>query len=63
MTGEVKKAIFLVVDRHCELILCLLTSPKCDLDEGEKVIIQDVECRFQVIFWYLTSRNSSISSR
>ena len=42
-------------DKHCELILCLLTRPKCDLDEVEKVIIQVVECHFEVIFCFLTN--------
>ena len=45
-----------MVDRLCELILCLLTSPKCDLDEVEKGIIQVADCHFEVIFCFLTNR-------
>ena len=39
-----------MVARHCELIFCLLTSPKCDLDEFEKAMIQVVEWHFEDIF-------------
>jgi len=52
--GEVKKASFLEVARHCELIFCLLTIPKFDLDEVEKAMIQVVEWPFEVIFCFLT---------
>jgi len=41
--GEVNKAIILLDARHCELIFCLLTSPKWDLDEVEKAMIPVVE--------------------
>ena len=47
--GEVNKATFLVVARHCELIFCLFTSPKCDLDEVEIALIQVVEWHIEVI--------------
>ena len=33
------------------------TSPKCDLDEVEKTMIQVVECHFEVVFCFLTKRN------
>ena len=36
--------------------LLLLTSPKCDLDEVDKAIIQVVECHFEVILCYLSNR-------
>ena len=45
-----KNATFLADARHCELILCLVTSPKCDLDEVEIAMIEVVECHFEVIF-------------
>jgi len=41
--GEFKKATYLVVARQCEHIFCLLTSPKRNLDEVEKAMIQVVE--------------------
>jgi len=47
-----KKAMFQVVARHCELIICLLTSPKCDLGEVGKAMIQLVEWNFEVIFYF-----------
>ena len=37
-----------MVVRHCELIFCLLNSPKCDLDEIVKAMIPVVE-------WHLKS--------
>jgi len=46
-----------VVARHCELIFCLLTSPKCDLNEVEKAMFQVVKWHFEVIFFFLTTRN------
>jgi len=48
--GKMKNATFLADARHCELILCLVTSPKCDLDEVEIAMIEVVECHFEVIF-------------
>jgi len=51
--GRIKKATLLVFAMHCELILCLLTSPKCNLDEVEKVMIQVVECHSVDIFCFL----------
>ena len=42
---------------HFLLILGLWASPKCDLDEVEKAMIQFVECHFEVNFWSLTNRN------
>jgi len=36
--GELKNVAFLVFAWHCELIFCLLSSPKCGLDEVEKAI-------------------------
>jgi len=44
-----------VVSKHCEIIFCLLSSPKCDLVEVEKEMILVVEWYFVVIFC-LTSR-------
>ena len=41
---------------HYQLILELWTSPKCDLDELEKAMIQVVECHSEVIFWFMTNR-------
>jgi len=35
--GEVRKAMFHVVELHFELIFCLLNSSKCDLGKVEKV--------------------------
>jgi len=52
---EVKKATFLVVARHCELIFCLLTTTKCDLFEVDKPMIQVVEWHFEVIFFFLSN--------
>jgi len=54
--GEFKKATFVVVARHCDLIFCLLTSQKCDLDEVGKAMFQVVEFQFEVIFCFLTNR-------
>ena len=51
-----REAIFLLFARHCELIFCLFTSPKCDLDEVEKAMIQVVEWHFEVIYCLLTNR-------
>ena len=48
--------MFPVVARNGELIFCLLTSPKCDLDEVEKAMIHVVECHFEVIFCFLINR-------
>jgi hypothetical protein len=39
----VDKATFPGVDRHCELIFCLLGIEKCDLDEVEEAMFQVVE--------------------
>ena len=50
------KRIFLVVSRHCEVIFCSLTSPKCDLDEVEKEMFEIVECHFEFHLWYLSNR-------
>ena len=47
--GEVKKSTFLVVARHCEIIFCLLMSPKCDLDEVDKTIFQEIKWHFEDI--------------
>ena len=33
-----------------------MTSPKCELDEVDKAIIQFVECHFEDILWYLPNR-------
>ena len=38
--GYVEKAMFEVVHRHSELLFFLLTSPKCELGEIEKVMFQ-----------------------
>jgi len=38
--GEVDKAMFQVVARHCELIFFLLIRPKCDLCEIDKDMFQ-----------------------
>ena len=46
----------LVVARHFELIFCLLTSSKLNLDEIEKAMILVVECHIEVIFCFLTNR-------
>ena len=48
------KAKFLVIARHCELIFCLLSTPKCDFDKVEKAMIQVFECHFEVIICFLT---------
>jgi len=45
-----------VVARHCELIFCLFTIPKCDLDEVEKALILVVEWHIEVIYSLLTNR-------
>ena len=52
------KATFLVIVGHCELIFCLLTSPKRDFDKVEKAIIQVFECHFDVIICFLNNRKS-----
>ena len=41
--------------RHCELF-CLLCSPKWQLDEVVKAMIQVVEWDFEVIFCFMTNR-------
>jgi len=38
--GYVEKAMFQLVARHSELVFFLLTSPKRELDEIEKVMFQ-----------------------
>jgi len=53
--GEFNKATFLVVGRYCELIFCLKTNTKCDLDEVEKTIIQVVEWHNEEILCFLTN--------
>ena len=53
--GELKKRL-LVVEMHCYLIFCLLTSPKCGLVEVEKPMIHVVECHFEVILCFLTNQ-------
>ena len=50
------KKRFSVFARYCELIFCLLTSPKCDLDWVGKAMIQVVECHSEVIFCFLTNQ-------
>jgi len=57
--GEVKKATFLVVARHCELTFFLLTSAKCDFNEVEKMMIQVVEYHIEVNFCFLTNRKKT----
>jgi len=49
-----------VVARHCELIFCVLTSPKRHLDEVEKATIQVVEWHLKVILCLLTIPNFDI---
>jgi len=44
--GELNKATFPVVARHCELIFCLMTNPNCDLGEVEKAMLQVAEWHF-----------------
>jgi len=44
-----------VVARHFKIIFCFMTSPKCDLEEVEKAMIQVVEWQFEVIFCFLTN--------
>jgi len=46
--------MFQVVARHRELIFFLSTSPKCDLSEVDKVMVQGLECLFEFIFGILT---------
>ena len=41
---------------HCELIFCLLTSPKCDLGEVEERMFQVVERHFEDILYFLTNK-------
>ena len=40
--------MFQVVARHCALISCLLTSPKCELCKVEKAILQGLEFNFEM---------------
>ena len=49
--GEFNKATFLEVVRHCELIFCLMTRPKWDLDEVEKALIEVVEWHYEDILF------------
>ena len=52
----VKRATFLMVARHCELIFCPLISPKCDLGEVKKAMFEVAECHFEVILCYMSNR-------
>jgi len=52
--------MFLMVARHCELIFCLLTRPKCDFAVVVKSIIQVVGWYFEVIFCFMTTRNCDL---
>ena len=44
-----------MVVRNCELIFCLMTNPKCNLDEVEKTMIQVVEWHYEDILCFLTN--------
>ena len=37
---ELEKAVFEVVDSHCEVILSLLSRPKCDLGDVKEAMYQ-----------------------
>ena len=52
---EVKKAMFKVVDRHCEETFSILSNPKCDLGEIKKAVFQVVAKRWELLICLLNS--------
>ena len=52
--------MFQVVASHCELIFCLLTSPKCELGRSRKAMFQGLVLYFQLIFCLLISPKCSL---
>ena len=47
--------MFQVVARHWELIFCILSNTKCELDEVAKVSFQRFACHSELIFGLLTN--------